>query len=248
MLYASNNAHIFLRNYSKPDSKRNTFFACKINHKCMLYDFGYLLFAHFLSFVKISCQVKLAFTFLKFLPQNSAVADCNYFSSIRRMYLGYHIFTFTGSFAQHTEHFKNSIFSSFTSFVSGLLHSLHITKSLTYWTIFSFILEAGIFVPIMSPWGFRSAGAASSLRMYFWNCSIGLARVWAICSKLLITVLFPCMWPLTLGTSNSDTSFDISGSSFLPLVSISSYSISIGNKRPFKKLWKLQQPFQSFPA
>ncbi len=120
-------------------------------------------------------------------------------------------------------------FFSFSILVSGFPHSEQSTKVLAYSFIFSFILEALTFVPIITePLFFISPGAANSFKINFNRCSGGLLRTLAIWRKLLRMVLLPWMCPLILGISNLALSKIDLGSFSLTFFSKSLYSILSG--------------------
>lgn len=139
----------------------------------------------------------------------------------------YHIFDFTCVLVPHAEHFIIAKSASFRMSVSGLPHFGHSTNSFAYCLIFSFILEAGTLLPIITLSFLISPGVASSLRAYLRRCSGGLRSVVAICMKLVSIVLLPSRCPVSFGISNlclSNTSFGIF---FLALSSNCSYSMSL---------------------
>jgi len=90
---------------------------------------------------------------------------------------------------------------SLVIFVSGLPHSLQMTKSSAYCPIFSLILEAGTLDLKIAACLYISPGVASSLRMYLRKCCGFLPRICAMAMKLDTIVLFPSIWPLTFGIS-----------------------------------------------
>src|SRR3989338_7786519 len=111
---------------------------------------------------------------------------------MRPVDLNYHIFALIGCFAPQAWHLRKVNLSSFSIFVSGLAHSLHRTNSMAYCLTLSFILLALIFAPIITePFFLISPGVASSFRIYFSRCSLGLLNVSATCRKLVSMVLLP---------------------------------------------------------
>ena len=70
-------------------------------------------------------------------------------------------------------------------------YRLRRTYSFAYCLILSLIFEADTLVPMRSPLGFRSPGAANSLSVNLSRCSWGLCKASAICLKLLTTVILP---------------------------------------------------------
>ena len=110
--------------------------------------------------------------------------------------------------APQAEHFMNVNLSSLINSVSGFPHSLQITNSFMYCSIFWFIFSLGILLFKTSLSDSLCPEAASSRRMNFWKCSGFLLMCSAIWKKLVTIVFFPSKCPSTFGISNLSPAFE----------------------------------------